>query len=197
MNGIKPPVYYHADLLHPARRLWKNLIQDCSQGSIETRILGLDRSEDIPGSLAPEIWFEFLKTGKTERLMGICDHNLCDIKGLSSILFAMISIADDPVDTKYRYDIERLALCWRDYCRRNEINGELQITGSSLLRFAAEKQKPRAVYVCSFDQMRAGNYEEALKFVKLGLKLFQDGTVWHEILLRRKERLERKLPANH
>ncbi|MDR1840142.1 MAG: ribonuclease H-like domain-containing protein, partial [Treponema sp.] len=68
MNGIKPPEYHHADLLHPARRLWKNIIHDCSQASIETRILGLDRSDDIPGALAPEIWFEFLKTGRTERL---------------------------------------------------------------------------------------------------------------------------------
>jgi len=100
MNGIKPPEYFHADLLHPARRLWKRIIFDCSQGSIETKIIGLDRSGDIPGALAPEIWFEFLKTGKTERLMGICDHNKADISGLVSILAVMISIAFDPFSAK-------------------------------------------------------------------------------------------------
>jgi len=110
MNRIKPPCYKHADLLHPARRLWKTIIMDCSQSSVETKILGLERINDIPGSLAPEIWFEFLKTNATERLIGICDHNLSDIKGLALILYVMIEIAKEPFKTnKYNYDLERLA----------------------------------------------------------------------------------------
>jgi len=110
MNRIKPPEYRHADLLHPARRLWKNIIQDCSQSSIERQILNINRIDDIPGSLAPEIWFEFLKTGKTDRLIGICDHNISDIYGLYAILTVMISIAENMFDTEnYSYDLERLA----------------------------------------------------------------------------------------
>ena len=109
MNRIKPPFYLHADLLHPARRLWKNIIHDCSQGSIEAKILGIKRIDDIPGSLAPEIWFEFLKTGETERLIGICDHNLSDITGLAAILAAIISISQKPFEkAEYEYDKERL-----------------------------------------------------------------------------------------
>jgi len=108
LNKKKPPEFNHADLLHPARRLWKSVIHNCSQGSVETRILGLDRSGDTPGFLAPEIWFEFLKTGRIERLQGICDHNVSDISGLASILVAMISIAEDPFDNRYIFDIECL-----------------------------------------------------------------------------------------
>jgi len=111
MNRMKIPVYRHVDLLHPSRRLWKKNIQDCSQTSIETKILGIFRDGDIPGALAPEIWFEFLKTGNTERLMGICDHNLSDISGLSEIFYAVIQIARDLFSAdKYNYNIERLAL---------------------------------------------------------------------------------------
>jgi len=51
MNGIVPPEYRHADLLHPSRRLWKRLLPDCSQSTIETGILGIDRTGDIPGAL--------------------------------------------------------------------------------------------------------------------------------------------------
>jgi len=110
MNRIKIPEYWHVDLLHPARRLWKNIIHDCSQASIETKILGLSREGDIPGSLAPEIWFEFLKTGNLVRLTGICDHNLSDISGLSTMLCAVILIASDPFNiNKYCYDTQRLA----------------------------------------------------------------------------------------
>jgi len=198
MNRIKAPVYRHVDLLHPARRLWKNIIFDCSQGSIETRILGLDRTGDIPGVLAPEIWFEFLKTGKTERLLGICDHNKKDISGLTSIFYAMILIAANPFEEKYVYDIERLALYWRKYIRWTELpNDDLRIMGDKLLRLAAEKNHPRAVYVYGYDQMRSGNYKEALKFVNLGLKLFEEDTPEYDKLLRRKIRLEAKLFNNN
>ncbi|MCL2243842.1 MAG: ribonuclease H-like domain-containing protein [Treponema sp.] len=207
MNGIKPPEYTHADLLHPARRLWKNIITDCSQSSIETQILGLDRKGDMPGSLAPDIWFEFLKTGGTDWLMGICDHNIRDITGLASILCAMFSIAEDPFKAeKYNINFERLALRWRDIIRKsdrylqltNEGDGyeqyeELQLTGNNLLKYAADKGYKRAVYVYSFDQMRKGNYHEALDFARRGLKLFGEDTIWHEKLLRRIERLEKKI----
>jgi len=174
MNGIKPPVYSHADLLHPARRLWKNIIGDCSQSSVETHILGLDRTGDIPGSLAPDIWFDFLKTGSTERLLGICDHNLADIAGLSAMLAAMIGIAANPFNAKYRYDIERLALYWHNLLRRrvkhlqltqeksaNAQFIELKQTGEKLLLFAAEKDHPRASLVYASFLLKNANYEEA------------------------------------
>jgi hypothetical protein len=170
MNGIKPPEYLHVDLLHPSRRLWKNIIHDCSQSSIEAQILGIDRGDDIPGALAPEIWFDFLKTGRHERLIGICDHNSADIAGLASILAAVISIAADPIGEKeYRYDLQRLALYWRDYLRRTErsgnglIDGELRITGDRLLRLACDKNYPQAALVYAVDQLRSGNHEEGRK----------------------------------
>jgi len=124
MNRIKPPQYLHVDLLHPARRLWKSIIMDCSQSSVEEKILGIERIDDIPGSLAPEIWFEFLKTGKTERLIGICDHNILDITGLAGILAVMISIADDIfIIDKYEYDLERLARSVYVYAYRQMLAG--------------------------------------------------------------------------
>jgi len=167
MNRIKPPEYFHVDLLHPSRRLWKNIINDCSQSSIETRILGIDRGEDTPGALAPEIWFDFLKTGRHERLMGICDHNSSDIAGLASILAAIVLIADDPFGVKkYRYDLQRLALYWRGYLRRMErqgkglIDSELRITGDRLLHLAYDKKYPHASLAYAVDQLRSGNCEE-------------------------------------
>jgi len=71
----------------------------------------------------------------------------------------------------------------------------LQTTGNELLRYAAEKEFSGAVYVHSIDLMRKKNYHEALKFVERGLKLFEEGSILYDKLLRRKERLEKKL--NH
>jgi uncharacterized protein YprB with RNaseH-like and TPR domain len=200
MNRIKPPEYLHADLLHPARRLWKNVIQDCSQSSIETRILGLERSGDIPGALAPEIWFEFLKTGMIDRLTGICDHNVSDISGLASILSAMAAVAENPLDTKYNYDTGRLALYWRIFCRRNECD-DLQVTGDELLRFAAQKNiqclpniKAAVFRALAIDcERKRKDAALAMEYVKKGLLLTDAGVIWQNEFERRKERLEKKL----
>jgi uncharacterized protein YprB with RNaseH-like and TPR domain len=174
LNAIHPPCYHHVDLLHPARRLWKSVLEDCSQKTIETNILGLQREGDIPGALAPEIWFDFLKTGETERLTGICDHNCRDIAGLASIFAAMSHIAADPYGStgKYRYDLQRLALAWRDFTRQTGRDasidcgwhGDLRKIGEELLCLAAEKNYPgeysRAAYLYALDQLRAGNFGE-------------------------------------
>jgi len=194
MNRIKVPEYRHVDLLHPSRRLWKNIIHDCSQSSVEEKILKLSRTDDVPGSLAPEIWFEFLKTGRIDRLKGICDHNTSDIFGLASILSVIISIAENPVNNKYQLDLQRLALFWRRFLKRSKddfCNDNLTKTGNELLRLSAQNNYPRAVYVYAYDQMKCGNYIESLKYVNIALKLFDKESVWHEKLLRRKTRLER------
>jgi len=196
VNRIKPPLYNHVDLIHPARRLWKRIINDCSQASIEKNILDVSRKDDIHGSLAPEIWFEFLKTGNTERLKGICDHNIYDISGLSRIFAMIISIAKDPLNEIFSYDIEKLALYWRKYLRKQNENMDiehLKTQGEEMLKLAADKYCPRAVYVYSYDKMILGNYKEALKYVKKGLKLFDEGSDWYSKLLRRKERLDKKI----
>jgi len=204
MNRIKPPEYLHVDLLHPARRLWKNIIQDCSQKSVESDILGINRIDDIPGSLAPEIWFEFLKTGETERLMGICDHNLSDITGLAFILSAIVSIADNPLGAKYNYDAGRLALYWRIFCRRHEYEYEdLQKTGDKLLKFAAKNDiqclpniKAAIFRALSIDcERKQKDPALAMEYVKKGLLLKEAGEYWQNDFQRRKERLENKLLA--
>ena len=146
MNGAAPPVYDHADLLYPARRLWKRLLPNCSQGTIEEGILGIDRTGDIPGAMAPDIWFSFLRSGETEPLLGICDHNRRDISGLAALFSAMVHIAGDPIgaaDT-INFDIESLALRWYGLTRRGTDTG-LRETGEKLLRFAADSGRPRAV----------------------------------------------------
>jgi len=196
INRFNPPVYRHVDLLHPSRRLWKNIIQNCSQASVETKILGIDRSDDIPGSLAPDIWFDFLKTGNNERLLGICNHNKADIQGLASIFAAVISIAQNPLAAEYSFDLERIALFWRIFLKRKKVNlkyNDLHETAKELLHHAALKDFPRALYVYSYDLMRSGDYFKAVKYAKRGLELLDDDSVLYQKLIRRIERLEKKL----
>jgi uncharacterized protein YprB with RNaseH-like and TPR domain len=170
LNGIRPPPYYHADLLHPSRRLWKRVLPSCSQGEIETAVLGLDRTGDIPGALAPEIWFSFLRTGDFSSLEGICDHNVKDISGLANLFFALVDIAHSPLERAgaYRADMEALALIWREAKRRDReglFGEETGARGLQLLAAAADRGYPRAVYTMALDLLRGNRYEEGRRLL--------------------------------
>jgi len=166
MNGIAPPEYRHADLLHPARRLWKSLLPDCSQATIETAILGIDRTGDIPGAMAPDIWFTFLKHGTTEPLLGICEHNRRDIAGLAAIFSAMAHIAADPFKAmkKINFDLEALALRWYE-SSRYETDTPLGETGQRLLRHAAETGHHRAALVYALALLKEGKHNDGRKWL--------------------------------
>ena len=122
MNGIAPPYFRHVDLVHPCRRLWRRVLPSCAQAEIESGVLGLDRLGDIPGALAPDIWFSFLKRGEVAPLLGICDHNKKDIFGLASIFTAFARISENPLTAsdRYRVDMENFALHWRDVLKRKD-----------------------------------------------------------------------------
>jgi uncharacterized protein YprB with RNaseH-like and TPR domain len=90
LNGLKPSApRYALDLLHPARRLWRRSLSDCSLGSIERRVLGIERGDDLPGALVPEAYFRFLKEGFHRELALAMDHNAADVFALARLFLAM------------------------------------------------------------------------------------------------------------
>lgn len=111
LNGITFPEHaYHFDLLYPARTLWKNHLESCSQKTLETAILGNDRGYDLGGEFAPYAWFEYLRTGNKSKVLEIAEHNRKDIEGLAGIFFVINTILENPSDTRWTYDTTRLGV---------------------------------------------------------------------------------------
>jgi len=75
----------HIDLLHPSRSLWRNTLPSCKLSRIEEDRLGINRVDDVPGSLAPAIYFQFLSDGDPGPLMGIFRHNEIDMVSLACL----------------------------------------------------------------------------------------------------------------
>jgi len=94
MHGLslpaRPP---HADAVHAARRLYRGRLPDCSLGSLEAELLGLVRVGDIPGAQVPEAWFEYLRSGKSDRLSLVFEHNARDVASLAGLAWAMVGAA--------------------------------------------------------------------------------------------------------
>jgi uncharacterized protein YprB with RNaseH-like and TPR domain len=190
MNGLEPPLFYHADLLHPCRRLWKRVLPNCSQAAVETLIPGLDRDGDTPGALAPDIWFSFLRSGDASALRGVCDHNVKDVAGLAAIFLALAAIADRPLEAEdaWRCDAEQLALCWRRALVPEADCGPL------LLRRAAERGFPRACRQLSMEaEWQRGDYGEAFAWAEKGLAAAGLRESLRKDLERRRERLAARL----
>jgi len=197
MNGMAPPDYFHADLLHPARRLWKRKLPDCSQSTIEVSVLGLDRTGDVPGAMAPDIWFSFLRNGINRELLSICDHNLRDIAGLASLFLALAEIAAEPFESpiKYRFDEEGLALSWIKAINKNPsvFGREEKKAGELLLETAAKNGHPAAATAMAIRaEWRLKDPVLALTYTQSALENTEISERLREELEKRKERLMKK-----
>ena len=85
-HGMKTELAAQADLLYPARRLWKHRLPNCSLQSVEREVLGIERRGDIPGRDVPEYYFAFLKSGSFSLLEDVFRHNKQDIVSLAALL---------------------------------------------------------------------------------------------------------------
>jgi uncharacterized protein YprB with RNaseH-like and TPR domain len=85
-----PPLAAHLDLLHPARALWKLRLGSVRLVDLERHVLdaprlGWHREEDIASSLIPQYYFDYLRGGPADPLVGVLRHNQMDLRGLAAL----------------------------------------------------------------------------------------------------------------
>ncbi len=80
-----PGVRWHLDLLPTARRLWSSCLSDCRLVTVEMHALGLMREADLPGSLIPALYFEYLRRRTPTALPKIFAHNRQDLLSLVAL----------------------------------------------------------------------------------------------------------------
>lgn len=87
----------HLDLLLPARRLWKRRLQSCRLINLETAILGLERSEaDVPGYLIPQLYVDFVRSGRAGEMQRVFYHNQEDIVTTAALAQQMCRAVQAP-----------------------------------------------------------------------------------------------------
>jgi len=86
MNGKKAPARPHIDALFAARRLWKRVYGGASLGLLEREVLGVEREEDVPGSMIPGLFFSYLRSGDEPLMRAVMSHNAEDVASLASLL---------------------------------------------------------------------------------------------------------------
>ena len=91
----------HLDMLHPARRLWKQrptiaapMLDDesCKLSVLERHLAGYHRIGDVPGFEIPSRYFRFIRMGDAHGLEAVLEHNRIDLISLALVTARAITL---------------------------------------------------------------------------------------------------------
>ena len=97
LDGVR-----HFDMLHPARRLWRNRAADpidgdggCRLSTLESVLCDVRRVGDVPGLEIPGRYFQFLRTGNAVPLEAVLEHNRIDLISLAAVAAQGVRLAEE------------------------------------------------------------------------------------------------------
>lgn len=200
----------HLDLLHPTRRAFANRWGDCRLATVERKLLGFEREDDMPGAMAPLAWFAWLQQGDATGLAGIAEHNFWDVLSLASLVPALAQVYADPGawdadvgaiarNCRLQGEPERAHALLRDHRHMLDTRGLLDL--ARLYRGRRQWAEARAIWEGLAEE---GNEEAIEALAKYHEHQCRD---WHQALHyaqrlgrgpqqeRRRERLRQKMAA--
>jgi tetratricopeptide (TPR) repeat protein len=75
----------HVDMLHPARRMWRQEEVECRLTYLEQALCGHERESDVPGFEIPSRYFQYVRSGDARPLQAVFEHNRLDIVSLAML----------------------------------------------------------------------------------------------------------------
>jgi tetratricopeptide (TPR) repeat protein len=82
---LSNPDLLQLDFLYASRSFWRNTLPSCRLSKVEEERLGFTRLDDVPGSMAPTLYFQFLAERRPSIMLGVFVHNEFDILSLSGL----------------------------------------------------------------------------------------------------------------
>lgn len=83
----------HVDVLHHARRRWRERLPDCRLQTLERFLCRRHRSGDIPGREIPEAYRQYVATGRVDQMQAILHHNALDL--ITLVELSMLLTSDE------------------------------------------------------------------------------------------------------
>jgi hypothetical protein len=153
----------HLDLLHLARRLWRDRLPSRTLGDLEREILGIQRSsEDIPGYLIPQMYMDYLHTEDARPMAGIFYHNEVDVLSMASLLERMALMLDAPLGGLAGHHAELYAI-GRLFADLGFADEAIQVFRSTMEHDLPADAQYQLVENLACLHRRRGEYEQALE----------------------------------
>ncbi len=223
INRIAAPLddMEQVDLLHAARRIYRKRLRQCNLQNLEKEVLGRERVEDVPGSLVPVMFFEYLRSGDFEPMRMVMEHNRRDIASLLTLLCRMCQAVKRPEELQHAEDLWSCGRLHERMGRMQEAERFYQQGGAGAIRELSMLLKRQGRHdeaadhwlrmldegghgllpyaeLAKYYEHRLGDTEKALEIVeRCMLKLcalgFASGSAESASFARRRDRLLRKL----
>lgn len=165
----------HADVLYPARRLWKLRLRQCTLGRLENQLLGVEREDDLPGAMVPQAYFQYLKDRQFGPMEKVLEHNRQDIVSLAQLYFELCRLMAKPEEVNEGEDLLSLA-------RMCERNGDTQRANKCYRMCAKGETRAEAFRALSINAKRQGQTDTAVKLCKAMLARGDDPIYAYEAL---------------
>ncbi len=177
MNRMKDDCFpeVHADVLYPARRLWKLRLRQCTLSNLEEQLLNVTREDDLPGALVPQTYFQYLKDGDFSPLERVLAHNKQDIVSLAQLFCFLLRQVDRPEDIAEAMDLLSLA-------RAMEKRGDTARAAKCYRLCAHGQTRAEAYRALAISQKRQGNTEAAIKLYQAMIRRGEDAVFAYEAL---------------
>ncbi|MDZ5711973.1 ribonuclease H-like domain-containing protein [Jeotgalibacillus haloalkalitolerans] len=153
----------HFDLYHAAKRIWKSSLKSLKLKSLEEEKLGFVREDDIPGYLAPAIYFDFVERKHPEGMLKVLEHNEKDILSLIT-LYTHISLQLLGTDQN-QSSIEKL-----ETGKWFKKEGEQLISEKYLKDSYQMDANPSAAFHLAFEYKKQQQFEQALRLFTISLE---------------------------
>ena len=181
----------HLDLLHPARRLWRDRYGSTGLKQLEESLFDEGRINDIPGSLIPDAYFHYLRKRDPKIIAPVLEHNARDVVSLvriadrvaTAVLAARSGRAPDHAPAAYAL------------ARSFERTGELDAAFACYESAYYDGDNPLRVKLAlafARELERRADVERALRMVETLLELGLGSERWREQAASRVRRLTKK-----
>jgi len=162
----------HLDLLHPARRVWRNervgtgQSGGCRLTTLERTRCGFVRHGDVPGEEIPSRYFDFVRSGDAVLLADVLEHNRLDLLSLALLMARLGRLLEGGLDAaatarealglgQLHERGGRMAAALACYAKAGGLQGEA-LPGGAVTRVEALRAYARAC-------RRARHYDEAAR----------------------------------
>jgi uncharacterized protein YprB with RNaseH-like and TPR domain len=169
-----PKLAGHLDLLHPARALWKFRLGsvrlvDLEREVLNPTLLGWRRDDDVSSRFIPQFYFDYLRGGPPEPLLGVARHNQMDLRGLGALfgkINTLLAEESSPSDEIHGLDLFGLSkfLHKRGDKRRAQVSCAQALDAGLPVEFHA-----RAQFDLALMAKRNGEHQAAAE-------------LWHEVV---------------
>ncbi|MFC0214696.1 ribonuclease H-like domain-containing protein [Paenibacillus chartarius] len=153
----------HIDLLYPARSLWKTSLPSCRLAVVEEGKLGFRRKDDVPGSMAPILYVQYLAERDPSVMHGVFVHNEHDIVSLAalSVVVAKLLSGPEPADGLGDEELLRASL-WLDKLGRPELADKARAgLAGRLLEGGVRPGRDRLLLELAAAYKKSGAYDAA------------------------------------